>query len=44
MKYMSKAELERISAVAPDGGKTPIIEDGRFTLPGLEELNEALDV
>ena len=37
-------ELERISAVAPDGGKTPIIEDGRFTLPGLEELNEALDV
>lgn len=36
-------ELERISAVAPDGTKTSIIEDGRFVLPGLEELNEALD-
>lgn len=36
-------ELERISAVAPDGTKTSIIEDGRFSLPGLEELNKALD-
>lgn len=36
-------ELERISAVKKDGSRISIIEDGRFVLPGLEELNEALE-
>ena len=32
-----------ISAVAPDGGRTDIIRDGRFVLPGTEALNEPLE-
>ena len=36
-------ELERITVVQPDGTKISIIENGRFTLPGLEELNIPLD-
>ncbi len=36
-------ELGRITAVAADGTRTEIIENGRFVLPGLEPLNEALD-
>ena len=36
-------ELERITVVQPDGTTVSIIEDGRFTLPGLEELNIPLD-
>jgi leucyl aminopeptidase (aminopeptidase T) len=37
-------ELESIRAVHADGTKTTIIEDGRFVLPGLEELNKALEI
>ena len=36
-------ELERITVVRQDGSVIHIIEDGRFTLPGLEELNIPLD-
>ncbi len=36
------SELGRISAVYSDGTKIDIIKDGRFVLPGTEELNEAL--
>lgn len=36
-------ELGRIVAVAKDGTKTDIIVNGRFVLPGTEELNKALD-
>lgn len=36
-------ELERISAVRADGTRIDIIEDGRFVLPGLSKLNEALE-
>jgi leucyl aminopeptidase (aminopeptidase T) len=32
-----------ISAVVPDGGRTDIIRDGRFVLPGTETLNEPLE-
>ena len=32
-------ELERITVVKPDGEQIAIIEDGRFVLEGLEELN-----
>jgi len=35
-------ELKEIAAVRPDGVRVAIIEDGRFVLPGLEELNKAL--
>lgn len=36
-------ELERISVVKPDGTKIHVIENGRFTLKGLEELNLPLE-
>lgn len=36
-------ELKRIDAVLPDGGRIPLIEDGRFVLAGLAELNVPLD-
>lgn len=36
-------ELGRITAVAADGTRTDIIVDGRFVVPGTEELNKALD-
>lgn len=36
-------ELKRITAVRADGEKISIIEDGRFVLSGLEELNIPLD-
>lgn len=36
-------ELERITVVRPDGTGVAIIEDGRFVLPGLEELNLPLE-
>ena len=36
-------ELKRISVVKPDGTKVSVIEDGRFVLNGLEELNCPLD-
>lgn len=36
-------ELDRISIVRPDGTKTEIIQNGRFVLEGLEELNSPLD-
>lgn len=35
--------LESISAVAIDGTRTDIIRDGRFVVPGTEELNIPLD-
>ena len=34
-------ELGSICAVDDDGGMIPVIEDGRFVLPGTEALNEA---
>lgn len=36
-------ELERISAVGADGKRVTVIEDGRFVMEGLEELNGPLD-
>jgi Leucyl aminopeptidase (aminopeptidase T) len=36
-------ELEAITAVYSDGTRRDIIRDGRFVLPGTEELNLALD-
>ena len=36
-------ELGEIAAVAKDGSRKLIIENGRFVLPGLDELNQALD-
>lgn len=35
-------EIGRITAVAADGRRIDIIADGRFVLPGTEELNQAL--
>lgn len=35
--------LESIAAVAKDGLRTLIIQDGRFVVPGTEELNAPLD-
>ncbi len=35
-------ELGEIAAVAADGSRTVIIEDGRFVLAGVEKLNEPL--
>ena len=35
-------ELGRLTAITPDGVETDIILNGRFVLPGTEELNEAL--
>lgn len=36
-------EIALIEAVRPDGIGIPIIENGRFVLPGTEELNKVLD-
>ena len=36
-------ELGELTAVKKDGERIPIIEKGRFVLPGTEELNRALD-
>lgn len=36
-------ELDRITVVRPNGERIAIIEDGRFVLAGLEELNRPLD-
>ena len=36
-------ELGLIEVVRPDGTAVPIIEKGRFVLPGTEELNRPLD-
>lgn len=36
-------ELERITVVRADGDRVQIIEDGRFVLAGLEELNVPLE-
>ncbi len=36
-------ELGRIKAVRPDGSSITIIENGRFVLPGTEELNKPMD-
>lgn len=37
------SELDTVEAVQKDGTSVYIIKDGRFVLPGTEELNEALD-
>ncbi len=36
-------ELDSICVIRPDGSEIPLILDGRFVLPGTEELNEPLD-
>ena len=36
-------ELDYIRVIKKDGSEISIIEDGRFVLPGTEELNKALD-
>ena len=36
-------ELDSIIAVARDGSEHPVILNGRFVVPGTEELNEALE-
>ena len=36
-------ELGELTAVKKDGGRIPIIEKGRFVLPGTEALNEPLE-
>ncbi len=36
-------ELGEIVVLREDGSRVPIIRDGRFVLPGTEELNEALE-
>lgn len=36
-------ELGSILVIRPDGTEIPLIENGRFVLPGTEELNEPLD-
>ena len=36
-------ELGELNAVQKDGTKVPIIREGRFVLPGTEELNEAFE-
>ncbi len=36
-------ELDRITVVRPDGSRVQIIEDGRFVLAGLEELNRPFE-
>lgn len=36
-------ELDSIYAVTKDGKKLPIIEDGKFVVPGTEELNKPLN-
>lgn len=37
------SELGDITAVQADGSEAPIIQAGRFVVPGTEELNQALD-
>lgn len=37
------SELGDIMAVAADGTRTPVIKNGRFAVPGTEELNKELD-
>ncbi len=37
-------ELGELTAVCQDGTRIPIIEKGRFVLPGTEELNEAFSI
>lgn len=36
-------ELDKITVIRKDGSTVDIIADGRFVLPGTEELNKALD-
>ena len=36
-------ELDEIAVIKKDGTKVPIIQKGRFVLPGTEELNVPLD-
>ena len=36
-------DLDFISAITKDGKKIDIIKDGRFVVPGTEELNVSLD-
>lgn len=36
-------ELGSIRVIGQDGGEISLIEDGKFVLPGTEELNEALE-
>lgn len=36
-------ELGELTAVQKDGGRIPIIRNGRFVLPGTESLNEAFE-
>ena len=36
-------ELESIKVLLPGGNEIPLIENGRFVLPGTEELNIPLD-
>jgi len=36
-------ELGRITVIRKDGSESDIIADGRFVVPGTEELNEPLD-
>lgn len=36
-------ELDTITVIASDGTKTDIISDGRFVVPGTEELNKPLE-
>ena len=41
--YIAYNEIAEIAAYTKDGKRIPIIENGRFVLPGAELLNEALD-
>ena len=36
-------ELEHIDVIRADGSRIRIIEDGKFVLPGTEELNRPLE-
>ena len=36
-------ELGELTAVAVDGSETTLIRDGRFVLPGCEELNRVFE-
>ena len=33
-------EIQEIAVIHEDGSRTPLIYDGRFVLPGTEELND----
>ena len=37
------SQLGRIEVIQEDGTRIPLLEDGRFVLPGTEALNDALD-